>query len=351
MKIILTGNTGEDAHETTNNIPRDSFVGRRLGGCAGRRGAGRPWRSARRDFPASTSSHNLQGQVQSIEGNDASVNSTLTSLEGRVQSLQSSNSALSTSLTAAIASLSAQISQLQSTMGGVAQPGPTLWTYYDTTAAFVACGGPNADPNGCNVGGNGDNIIRLINPNGSPNTSLGLAQPHPVWAMIYVFDSDQEMGECCGCQISSAGLGTFSVLQNLTNNWAIGGGPANHGNGAIAIIAAALDTPVVAGAAGSGGNGNGCADTQSAACNSCCDPTVQPGYPVTNANNLLGTVTHNQGVAVTPPAAPAFVTGLAEANLSSDGSGDPNNLIYLQSQCGAIVANGAGSGICNCPVE
>jgi hypothetical protein len=141
------------------------------------------------------------------------------------------------------------------------------------------------------------------------------------------------------------------VVQNLTNNWAIEGGLANHGNGAIAIIAAALDTPVVAGAVGSGGNGNGCANTQSAACNSGCDPTVQPGYPVINANNLLGTVTHNQDVAVTPPAAPAFITGLTEANLSSDGSGDPNNLIYLESQCGAIVGNGAGSGICNCPVE
>jgi hypothetical protein len=316
----------------------------------------------------------LQGQVQSIQSNDASVNSTLTSLEGQVQSLQSSNSALSASvtslqgqvqtiqgnesalsatLTSAIAALSAQISQLQTTMGGVAQPGPTLWTYYDTTAAFTACGAANADPDGCNVGGNGDNIIRLINPNGSPNANLLAGQTHTVCAMIYVLDDDQEMGECCGCPISSAGFATFSVLQNLTNNWALIGGPENgdHSNGAIAIIAAAMNTPVIAGGAGNGGNGNGCPIGQGAACKSGCDPTSTPGYSVTNANNLLGTVTHNQEVAVTPPAAPAFVTGLTEVNLSNDGSGDPTNLTYLQLQCNAIVGNGSGSGICNCPVE
>jgi hypothetical protein len=27
------------------------------------------------------------------------------------------------------------------------------------------------------------------------------------------------------------------------------------------------------------------------------------------------------------------------------------NLIYLQNQCGAIVGNGAGRGICTCPTE
>ncbi len=34
----------------------------------------------------------LQGQVQSIQSNDASVNSTLTSLQAQVQGLQNSNS-------------------------------------------------------------------------------------------------------------------------------------------------------------------------------------------------------------------------------------------------------------------
>ena len=293
--------------------------------------------------------NNLEGQVNHLQSDDTTLEGQVNKLEGQVTSLQSNESALSTSLTAAIAALSAQISQLQTTVNGVTQPGPTLWTYYDTTAAFTACGGANADPAGCNVGGNGDNILRLINPNGSPNAVLG--QSHTVCAMVYVFDDDQEMGECCGCPISSAGFATFSVLQNLTNNWALVGGPVNgeHSDGAIAIIAAATNTPVVAG--GAGGNGNGCGIAQSAACNSGCDPTNAPGYMATSANNLLGTITHNQDVAVTLPAAPAFVTGLTEVNLSGDGPGDPTNLIYLQKQCGAIVGNGTGGGICNCPIE
>ena len=37
--------------------------------------------------------------------------------------------------------------------------------------------------------------------------------------------------------------------------------------------------------------------------------------------------------------------------LSDDAGGDPTNLIYLQEQCGAIVGNGTGGGICNCPTE
>jgi len=36
---------------------------------------------------------------------------------------------------------------------------------------------------------------------------------------------------------------------------------------------------------------------------------------------------------------------------SDDAGGDPTHLIYQQNQCGAIVGNGTGSGICNCPIE
>ena len=29
----------------------------------------------------------------------------------------------------------------------------------------------------------------------------------------------------------------------------------------------------------------------------------------------------------------------------------PTNLNYLQAQCGALVGNGTGGGLCNCPAE
>ena len=48
-------------------------------------------------------------------------------------------------------------------------PGQVLWTYYDTTDAFTLCDSTTSDTTSCNVGGNGDNIIRLINPNGAGN--------------------------------------------------------------------------------------------------------------------------------------------------------------------------------------
>ncbi len=41
--------------------------------------------------------------------------------------------------------------------------------------------------------GAGDNILELINPT---------AANGDLCAMIYVFDDDEEMGECCGCALT-----------------------------------------------------------------------------------------------------------------------------------------------------
>jgi hypothetical protein len=222
-------------------------------------------------------------------------------------------------------------------------PGQVLWGSYETRHEGSECPGTPPDEDECNVEGNGDNIVRLVNPNGFANTNLSGAKSQPVCAMIYVFDDDEEMGECCGCPLSSTQLATFSVAHNLTSNWGIqnfeGG---NEGFGAIAIVAASVNTGIVA--AGSLSNGQGCASTQSAACNGGCDPSNTPGYLVTQTNNLLGSITHNQSIF------PEGV-GLTEVSLFDDAAGDPTNLIYLQNQCGALVGNGTGGGICNCPIE
>src|SRR5271166_3844446 len=99
------------------------------------------------------------------------------------------------------ASASASTLRRGSTGGGAAVtgslPGEVLWTYYETTEEFTLCNSTTADTDGCNVGGNGDNIIRLINPNGAANGNLAGAKEQQVCAMIYVFDDDEEMGECC----------------------------------------------------------------------------------------------------------------------------------------------------------
>ncbi len=233
--------------------------------------------------------------------------------------------------TALVSSANAASLRQGSTGGGAnvtgSLPGQVLWGYYLTTERGIECYDNTVVPVNylCNTEGEGDNILRLVNPNGSSNPFLAGGIEHPVCAMIYVFDDDEEMGECCGCLLSSNKLATFSVKENLTSNWGLQGGPEGgaHGNGSIAIVAA-------------GPNGPG--GTIS------CDPTNVPGYPVVPENNLLGSITHNSVVA--PDAG-----GLTEVGLFDNGGGDPTNLTYLQTQCGALIGNGSHGGVCTCPNE
>jgi hypothetical protein len=221
-------------------------------------------------------------------------------------------------------------------------PGQVLWTYYQTFDSDY---------------GEGDSILRLINPNGAANGNLADAKTQTVCAMLYVFDEDQEMGECCGCPLTSAQLATFSADKNLTSNWGLRliseEFAASNAYGSLAIVAAAPNAPACL--------------HQSGACNGGCDPTNTPGYSVTTAANLLGSITHNQTlgladvlipigvkddeVVAQPTTAIIFASEITETPLSDDAGGDPTNLIYLQNQCGAIVGNGTEGGICNCPTE
>ena len=222
-------------------------------------------------------------------------------------------------------------------------PGQVLYSYYEVNEDFTACGSSTADTDGCNVGAFGDNIIRLINPNGAANTNLAGAKTETVCAMIYVFDDDEEMGECCGCPLSSTQLATFSVEQNLTSNWGLAGGPegGDHSNGSIAIIASAPNTTIL-----TPGGGNEAANCLGGAC---CDPTANPGYAVVaGADNLLGSITHTQLVAGNNV---SVVAGITETPLNDDCHGESINEVYLQTQCGALIGNGSHGGICNCPIE
>lgn len=209
---------------------------------------------------------------------------------------------------------------------------------------FGNCGQVAGSPCAITAAGFGDNIVRLINPNGAPNAFLASAKSQTVCAMVYVFDDDQEMGECCGCPVSSAQVATFSVNKNLIGNFAITGGQDEH-DGAFAVVAAAQNPELIALSGTT--NGQGCAFGQSGACNFGCDPTNSPGFSVSAANNLLGGVTHSLIV----PTNAGSMTGLTETPLFDDRGGDPTNLTYLRNQCGALVGNSSGGGICTCPPE
>ena len=187
-----------------------------------------------------------------------------------------------------------------------------------------------------------------------PQTAISPAlKKQTVCAMIYVFDDDEEMGECCGCPLSSARLKTFSVNANLTSNWGLRGGPegGEHDNGAIAVVASSPNTVgvLIGGSTfsnpGGGGRAGLCLGT------ACCDPTNAPGYSVTTTASLLASITHNQIVQFGPTTSIEGFTQITETALFDDASGDPTNLVYLQSQCGALIGNGSGGGVCDCSVR
>src|ERR1700733_6843658 len=98
-----------------------------------------------------------------------------------------------------------------------------------------------------------DATVRIDNP--------GLTYGN-LCAMIYVFDADQQLSECCGCVETHNGLRTLSVRSNLTSNPLTG---VVSRNGVIKVVSAAVN-------------------------NSPCDPTSN----VTPKANLRAWVTHIQ---------------------------------------------------------
>ena len=89
---------------------------------------------------------------------------------------------------------------------------------------------------------------------------------------------------------------------------------------------------------------------QSAACNVGCDPTNVPGYSVTTANNLLGSITHNQIVQQGPLNFPGAIVRITEIGLFDDARWRPD-----QPDLSADPVRRAGrqwhaGGICNCSV-
>jgi hypothetical protein len=149
------------------------------------------------------------------------------------------------------------------------------------------------------VAGAPDATVRVTNP-GTSNGNL--------CAMVYVFDNDQQLSECCGCITTPDGLRTFSVTKDLTKNPLVGIVP---NNGDIKIVAAAVN-------------------------NSPCDPTAN----VTPTPSLRAWATHIQNKVGT--AYPITETEFSDATLSA------GELANLQADCFFVNRLGSGHGICSC---
>jgi hypothetical protein len=187
------------------------------------------------------------------------------------------------------------------TPGGAPCASTLLDTYYDVNA--------------------GDNLVRLINPVGTTNRC----------AMIYVFDSNEEMGECCGCPLSPQKLLSLSVKNDLTLNWVFS--PPSPQAGVIEIISALPN------ASTKGGLGSQCQQS-GPACNGGCDPTNVPGFDSTS-RQLKGYIVHNRSISAT--------SGIPEVPFAEAGDPDSVTLNSLQDLCGAILGTGDTKiGVCNC---
>jgi hypothetical protein len=150
-----------------------------------------------------------------------------------------------------------------------------------------------------NWGAAPDATVRIDNP--------GLTYGN-LCAMVYVFDNDQQLTECCGCVETHNGLRTLSVRRNLTSNPLTG---VVSTNGMIKIVSAAVN-------------------------NSPCDPSAN----VSPKANLRAWVTHIQN-----PVGVAYPITETEFSDSTLGA---TELANLQAQCAFIGILGSGHGICKC---
>jgi len=146
-----------------------------------------------------------------------------------------------------------------------------------------------------------DATVRIDNP--------GLTYGN-LCAMIYVFDADQQMTECCGCAQSHNNLSTYSVRFQLTGNPLTG---VVSTNGVIKVVS---------------GPDPGT-----------CDPTS--AYKATA--NLRVWATHIQN-----PVGTSYPITETE---SSDSTLGATELANLQAQCSFIGILGSGHGVCYCSPE
>jgi hypothetical protein len=185
---------------------------------------------------------------------------------------------------------------------------PLLKTLYIATLAFVVVGVTGV--------ASAQDVYKLNyfanNTPAAPDATVRIDNPGLTYgnlcAMVYVFDADQQLTECCGCVETHNGLRTLSVRNNLTSNPLTG---VRSTNGVIKIVAAAVnDSP--------------------------CDPTSN----VAPKANLRAWGTHIQNAV--GAAFPITETEYSDSTLGA------TELANLQAQCAFVNILGSGQGICSC---
>ena len=151
------------------------------------------------------------------------------------------------------------------------------------------------------------------NTAGAPDGTLRITHPGTatgnLCSYIFVFDSQQELSECCGCLNTPDGLATLSINTDLTGNPLTG---VTLATGAIKILSVS---------------------------------------PIGNACPLPGQTT---GSDVIEPALRSWTTHIQNSNFaitetaSQDATLSVGEINRLRNECFAIVLDGSGKGICSC---
>lgn len=163
------------------------------------------------------------------------------------------------------------------------------------------------------VAGAPDATVRIDNP-GTVETEGG-GSPESLCAMIYVFDNDQQLSECCGCVVTPNGLRTLSVSKDLTSNPLTG---VVSNNGVIKIVSG-LPTRIVSGVF-------------------TCDPTSENAEAVATVRAWASHVQNKVGAAY-----PITETAFTDATLSQE-----EFSFNLIEQCSFAQRLGSGHAVCSC---
>ncbi len=147
-----------------------------------------------------------------------------------------------------------------------------------------------------------DGTVRIINPGETDSGTPPVAED--LCALIYVFDANQQLSECCGCPLTANALLTLSVNTNLTANPLLG---TKLKTGVIKIVSSTS-----------------------------CDPTTTVATPT-----LRAWATHIQN-----KVGAAFPVTEGESQAARLGKGEQAD---LAEDCTVLKELGSGAGVCKCP--
>lgn len=169
-------------------------------------------------------------------------------------------------------------------------------------------------------------IVRVTNVDAQ--VTPGETEPADLCVNVYVFDTNQEMEECCACPVSAAGRLDFLVGANLTSNPLVGPTrPLN--NGVLHLVSTNSDLNSI---------------TQAVLC----DPTNSGGtsspYSYSPAPAIRGWATHAQSRFNAAAVTEEEFADTAEVNA---------DFTTLSNTCTNVqrIGKQLKRGVCTCPVE